>query len=98
MIGSNRIAATFAALFFAEVPKRSFSTCPVILLDRPAQKWNSHLGYRAWSGRAGYGTNHAIAEAMAWLGLIPAGAAGAMRIGPRPRISFSRAWRGYVLN
>src|SRR5882724_7659104 len=42
--GSNRIAA-----IFADVPKCYSSASPVfrILLDRPAAKWNSHLGYRA---------------------------------------------------
>src|SRR5258708_31063982 len=51
-IGSNRIAAIFAVLIFAKVPKRNSSTCPrTNLLDRAPEKWNSQsrLSRRGWT-------------------------------------------------
>src|SRR6187431_1791473 len=84
-IGSNRIAANFA-----DVPKRKSSTCPRgYLLDRAAPKWNSQLGYRARIRPLKTAPTHGHwGSNGTWVGLIPAGAAGAMGIEPRPRLSY----------
>src|SRR5712672_4535961 len=92
-IGSNSIAANFA-----DVPKRNCSTCPVlrILLDRPAAKWNSHLGYqsrikhveRKVPAHGQWGSNGA------WAGSDTRRRCGGNGDMTAPAgISFSRAWR-----
>src|SRR3954462_10612699 len=57
--GSSRIAAILADLMFAAIAKRNFPAFPAILLNRPQEKWNSHLGYRArGSGALQTAPNH----------------------------------------
>src|ERR1035437_5761146 len=89
--GSSRIAT-----HFADIPKCNplfKNPMPRAVLDRPPEKWNSHLGYRAdVPGLLKQFRPDTIGEAMARAGPDVHGRGGAMWIRPRPRISFSRAW------